>query len=186
MEEPPRLSFGDRWKRTVKRIPLPLRLLAAGWMIVSLAFNAGLPSSTDGMSSVVRFIVLLPMALVSLGLGILMVVAGGRTLFRASRSIFRRKGQNPVYHKLVYNFIGCIAASQLYLIGYMLVSASAAERFGNYTSGVALSCLLTVIIAFGLLKRGPHPADVKIFLWVALGATLLFGIIMATVAVPPT
>ena len=185
MERATNPDVRHRWKVALEKVPLPIRLLFAAWIFLSLAFNLGSPSSTANLPPPVRFIVLLPMAIVSFGLSVFVLWNGGRTLFRASKSILAIVPERDGHQRSTLNFIGGVGAMNIYMIVYSLIAFGSIKPFGSYAVGMGLSCILCAGLAFLLFKRGPHPKDVKIFLWGSLGVTALFGIIMATVAAPP-
>jgi len=179
------LGLRDLWTRLLTKVPLPVSMLFAAWMFLSLAFSLGQPSSTANLSPPIRFIFLLPMAVVSFGVSIFIIWNGGLTLFRALRSIVRNVPEREMRQRPTFNLIGGIGAVHIYMIVYFLIAFGSARQFGGYAVGIFFSCMICAGLAFVLFKRGPHPKDVKIFLWASLSVTAVFGIIMATVAVPP-
>lgn len=81
--------------------------------------------------------------------------------------------------------MGGWGALNIYLIVYASLSFWLAHMTRAYTLSVLLSCLLSGGFLYILIKRRPLRGDVKILLYGGLAATILFGLVMATVAVPP-
>ena len=179
------LGLRDLWVRLLTKLPLPVSMLFAAWMLLSLAFSLGQPSSTANLSPTIRYIVLLPIGAVSFGLSIFIIWNGGLTLFRALKSIVQDVPEREMRRRPTFNLIGGIGALHIYMVVYFLIAFGSAKQFGGYAVGIFFSCIMCAGLAFVLFKRSPHPKDVKIFLWGSLIVTAIFGIIMATVAVPP-
>jgi hypothetical protein len=178
----PFLSFGSR---LVARTPFPVRILAVIWLALSLAFNLGLPASTANFPPAVRFLILLPMALLSLGLGVFTFWRGCKTIHSTMISVSNRQNVSFKSSRNSTTVIGGLGALQIYMILYMVAAFWLASARKSYGLSVVLSIILAAAIAYALFARKPHPKDVSVFLIGGLLITVLFGIIMATVAVPP-
>ena len=166
------------------KVPAPVRFALAGWMLISLAFYLGLPCSTENVPPALRFIVLLPIALISLGLGALILWQGGltiyRTIFCAVRGVAALGERDDSFSR----FIGGVGALNIYLVVYSGTALGLARALGGYTISVILSGLIAITMGFLLFRRGRQPKDVKFFLWGGSLITIVFGILMATMAVP--
>jgi hypothetical protein len=183
----PQDTYGKRrWPRALTAIPLPLRILAVIWLFLSIAFNIGLPGSTANLPPLASFLILLPMAILSIALGLFIFWCGFKTIYAAVLSVRSPKvdASTPKSHS--FYFVGGMGALQIYLIVYMLAAFWLAKASGNYGASVGLSAILVAGISYALVARKPHPKDVKVFLIGGLLITILFGLIMATVAVPLT
>jgi hypothetical protein len=174
------------WSKVLTAIPLPFRVLLMIWLVVSFASDIGLPGSTANLPPIAKFLILLPMAILSIAIGIFTLWRGCKTIHATTMSICSPKLENSTPKSQSFFLIGGMSALQIYLIGFMLAAFWLAEQSGNYGASVALSVLLAAGIGFALFARKLHPKDVKVFLIGGLLITILFGLIMATVAVPRT
>jgi len=174
------------WSKVIEAVPLPFRVLAVIWLVVSFAFNIGLPESTANLPPIAKFVILLPIAILSIAVGLFTFWRGCKTIQAATMSIFSHKVGESTPKSQTFSFIGGMGALQIYLMVFMLAAFWLAEQSGNYGASVALSVLLAAGIGFALFARKPHQKDVKVFLIGGLLITILFGLIMATVAEPRT
>ena len=179
-------SGKPRWSQTLAAIPLPLRILAVIWLCLSLVFNLGSPGSTANLPPITSFLILLPMAVLSIAFGLFIFWCGCKTIHAAILSVRSPKfdTSTPKNHSLY--FLGGMGALQIYLILFMLAAFWLVKASGNYGASVALSAMLVAGISYALVAKKPHPKDVNVFLIGGLLTTIFFGLIMATVAIPPT
>jgi hypothetical protein len=174
------------WQRTLSRTPLVLRAGLIVWLIVSFAFYVGGPSSTVNLPPYVAFLAVLPSAAIALWLSLFIIWRGMGTLLFTLRSISQRHQPKTSSPPLGFaSSVGGWGALNIYLIVYASLSFWLAHMTRSYTLSVALSCVLSVGFIYVLTKRRPLRSDVKILLYGGLAATILFGLIMATIAVPP-
>lgn len=173
------------WLRVMERVPFPVRIAATVWLLVSLVFFIA-PDVASNLSPALALFVTLPMALVAFGTGLFILWAGANTIGDTVRSVAARKEDSDAPPKRSIAFIGGMGALQIYMMLYMLIGFWLASLSGSYALSTILSALLGVGLGYALFYRKPHPSNVKIFLGGGLFITVLFGILMATVAVPPT
>lgn len=177
-------GLGEHWAKLVLKLPLPVRLALAAWLLVSAAVSIGAPSLVEGFSPLPRFIILLPAAILSLGASLFVLWSGCKTLFRVSQGISRAVPEPAGDPRPIHGFIGGIGAINIYLLAYGLVVFGSLELSGGRGPSIALSGLLSTGLALVLFRRGPHPRDVRIFLWGSLGLTLFFGLLFLFVMLP--
>jgi len=171
--------------RLLARLPLPVRILIVIWLCTSLVFYVGAPDSYANLPAPVSLVIALPMMIISIGLSVFILWRGVLTMITTARSVKAGKAFTPKASKGFAPTIGGIGALNIYMAIYMLTAFWLASLTKNYGLSVALSCLLAIGLVYCLLKRKPHPTDAKILLIGGLCVTVLFGVIMATVAVPP-
>ncbi|WP_300399445.1 hypothetical protein [uncultured Sphingobium sp.] len=176
----------DFWRRTLSRTPLVLRAGLVVWLNISFAFYVGGPSSTVNLPPYAAFLAVLPSAAIALWLSLFVIWRGMATILFAWRSISQRsRPEAPSTPVGVAPSVGGWGALNIYLIVYASLSFWLAHMTSAYTLSVVLSCLLSGGFLYILIKRRPLRGDVKILLYGGLAATILFGLVMATVAVPP-
>ena len=174
------------WQRTLSRTPLVLRAVLVVWLIVSFAFYVGGPSSTVNLPPYAAFLAVLPSAAIALWLSLFILWRGMGTLIFAFQSISQPHHIETQSTSLGFaSSVGGWGALNIYLIVYASLSFWLAHMTHTYTLSVALSCVLSGGFIYALVKRRPLRSDVKILFYGGLAATILFGLIMATVAVPP-
>ncbi len=172
------------WLRFMERVPFPVRIAATAWLLISLVFFIA-PDLASNLSPALALFVTLPMALVAFGTGVFILWAGAKTIGDTMRSVAARKDDRDAALRRSIAFIGGIGALQIYMMLYMLIGFWLVSISGSYALSTILSALLAAGLGHALFYRKPHPSDVKIFLGGGLFVTLLFGLLMATVAVPP-
>jgi len=177
-------DLGQHWANLVVKLPLPVRLALAAWLLASAALSIGAPSLVESLAPLPRVIVLLPAVILSLGASLFVLWSGCKTLFRVSQAIAQTVPEPAGDPRPIHGFIGGIGAINIYLLAYGLVVFGSLEPFGGRGPSIALSGLLSAGLALVLFRRGPHPRDVRIFLWGSLGLTLFFGLLFLFVVSP--
>ncbi|WP_150291621.1 hypothetical protein [Sphingobium estronivorans] len=174
------------WQRIFSRTPLGLRAVLVVWLIVSFAFYVGGPSSTVNLPPYLAFLAILPSAAIALWLSLFIIWRGMGTLIFTLKSISQRHQPETSSTSLGFaSSVGGWGALNIYLVVYAPLSFWLAHMTRAYTLSVALSCVLSGCFIYVLIKRRPLRSDVKILLYGGLAATVLFCLIMATIAVPP-
>lgn len=174
------------WQRTLSRTPLVLRAGLVVWLIVSFAFYVGGPSSTANLPPYAAFLTLLPPAAIAIWLALFVIWRGMVTIVYAWRSISRLSPPDTPSNPIGFApSVGGWGALKIYLIVYALLAFWLAHVTRSYALSVVLSCCLSGGFLYILIKRRPLRSDVKILFYGGLAATVIFGLIMATVAVLP-
>lgn len=171
--------------RLVARLPMPVRILIVIWLCTSLVFYIGAPDSYANLPPPVSLAIALPMVIVSICLSIFIFWRGCLTILTTVRSVKEGESFKPNAPKGFAPTIGGIGALNICMAIYMLVAFWLASLTKSYGLSVVLSALLAMGLGYCLIKRKPHPTESKILLIGGLCVTVLFGLIMATVAVPP-
>lgn len=174
------------WRSSIERVPKPIRLITAVWLIVSLAFNFGLPSSTANLSPIFRAVLLLPSAVISVGLAIYILWQGGITLWRTGKCGFGNFTSTDGERWLSNAFVGGIGALNIYMVAYFSAVIGISRSLGNYDVTTLMSAAIVAGMILVLFKRKPLPSDVKIFLWSSGIITAFFAVLFITVSAPPT
>jgi hypothetical protein len=165
---------------------LVLRAALVVWLIISFAFYVGAPSSTENLPPYAAFLAMLPSAAIALWLSLFVIWRGMVTIVFALRLISQSpRPEAPLTPVGFAPSVGGWGALNIYLVAYAFPSFWLAQMTGAYALSVALSCLLSGGFLYILIKRRPLRSDVKILLYGGLAATILFALVMATVAVPP-
>lgn len=109
---------------------------------------------------------------------------GGKTIYSVIRNASAQK--DIMFNDAWSNssVVGGLGAVTIYLIVYAFVISWTTEITKAYTASFIISISFAMAIGYALMVRKPHPKDVKLFLIGSLLATVLFGTLMATVAVP--
>lgn len=179
-------SKSGSWTTIVARAPLPVRAVLVMWIILSIVFYVGSPEATANLPPFVALLALLPMSVIGLGVAFFLLWRGFGTIAYAVKSIAAKDKADPApYPNTFGSSVGGWGALNIYLAVYSLAVMWLAHWTGNYAASVSLSSALCLLLAYGLFWRKPHRSDVKILLVGSLIATVLFGTVMATVAVPP-
>jgi hypothetical protein len=162
----------------IARVPTPVRVILAVWVLVSVGFNVSSPSSTANLSPAVAFIALLPAALVSLGVAIYSFWHGGLTLVRTARYAMGRVSKTEERIQTSDRLIGGIGALNIYILAFFGTIFTTSHFLETYTVSIMVSIGVLTGMIFILVMRKRLPIDVKAFLWSAASVTLLFAVIM--------
>lgn len=172
--------------RTLARLPMPVRILTVIWLGISLVFYIGAPDSYSNLPTPVSLAISVPMLIVAICLPMFIFWRGCLTILTTVRSVKEGIEFTPKTPKGFAPTIGGIGALNIYMAAYMLTAVWLASLTKSYGLSIALSCVLAVGLGYCLIQRKPHPTDSRILLIGALCITILFGSILATVAMPPT
>lgn len=167
-------------------LPMPVRVLIVIWLCTSLVFYIGAPNSYANLPTPISLAISMPMIVVGICLPIFIFWRGCLTILTTARSVREGAAFTIKTPKGFAPTIGGIGALNIYMATYMLSAFWLASLTKSYGLSVALSCVLAVGLGYCLIKRKPHPTDSRILLIGGVCVTVLFGGVMATVAVPPT
>ncbi len=184
METPTNPGLLQHWTKQIEKLPLPVRIVLGIWIIVSVALHLGAPAVTESLPPFARYLIMLPMALGSLGIAFFLLWSGCSTLFRAWKSVAGTGAGRASSLSPIQSLIGGLGALNIYLLACSWIVFVAMQSFGGRLIGIGLSLLLIGGLAFALFRRGPHPGDVKVFFWGALGLTSFLALLFILVAPP--